>query len=48
MVHVEYDEKADATYMRLRKTKHDTSQELPENVVIDIDKKEHIIGIEVW
>ena len=47
MVRVEYDEKADAMYIWLRKAKYDISEELAENVVIDLDKTGRIIGIEV-
>lgn len=38
MVQIEYDEKADAMYIWLRKAKIDISEELAENVVIDLDK----------
>jgi hypothetical protein len=37
-VRVEYDEKADAMYIWLRKAKYDISEKLAENVVIDLDK----------
>ena len=47
MVRVEYDQKADAMYIWLRKAKYDTSEKLAENVVIDLDKNGRIIGIEV-
>jgi uncharacterized protein YuzE len=47
MVKVEYDEKADAMYIWLRKTRYDLSEELAENVIIDLDKDGRIIGIEV-
>jgi uncharacterized protein YuzE len=47
MVQVEYDQKADAMYIWLRKAKYDISEELAENVIIDLDKKGRIIGIEV-
>ena len=47
MVRVEYGEKADAMYIWLRKAKYDVSGELAENVVINLDKKGRIIGIEV-
>ena len=47
MVRVEYDKKADAMYIWLRKAKYDISEELSENVIIDLDKKGRIIGIEV-
>jgi uncharacterized protein YuzE len=47
MVQIEYDQKADAMYIWLRKAKYDISEELAENVIIDLDKNGHIIGIEV-
>jgi uncharacterized protein YuzE len=47
MVRVEYDQKADAMYIWLRKAKYDISEELAENVVLDLDKNGRIIGIEV-
>jgi uncharacterized protein YuzE len=47
MVQVEYDKKADALYIWVRKAKYDISEELAENVLIDLDKTGHIIGIEV-
>ena len=34
-------------YIWLRKAKYNISEELAENVVIDLDKNGHIIGIEV-
>ena len=47
MVRVEYDQKADAMYIWLRKAKYDVSEELAENVVLDLDKNGRIIGIEI-
>jgi uncharacterized protein YuzE len=47
MVQVEYDKKADAMYIWLRKAKYDISEELAENVIIDLDKNGRTIGIEV-
>jgi uncharacterized protein YuzE len=47
MVKVEYDRKADAMYIWVRKAKYDISEELAENVLIDLDKNGRIIGIEV-
>ncbi|MCL4430132.1 MAG: DUF2283 domain-containing protein [Chloroflexi bacterium] len=47
MVKVEYDKKADALYIWVRKAKYDISEELAENVILDIDKNGRIIGIEV-
>jgi len=47
MVQVEYDKKADALYIWVRKAKYDISEEIAENVILDLDKKGRIIGIEV-
>lgn len=47
MVKVEYDKKADALYIWVRKAKYDISEELAENVILDLDKNGRIIGIEV-
>ncbi len=47
MVQVEYDKKADALYIWVRKAKYDVSEELAENVILDLDKAGRIIGIEV-
>jgi uncharacterized protein YuzE len=47
MVRVEYDKKADALYIWMRKGKYDISEELADNVILDLDKTGRIIGIEV-
>jgi uncharacterized protein YuzE len=47
MVRVEYDSKADAMYIWLRKARYEISEELAENVIIDLDKRGRIIGIEI-
>jgi uncharacterized protein YuzE len=47
MVQVEYDKEADAMYIHIRKGKYDISEELAENVIIDLDKNGRILGIEV-
>jgi len=47
MVRIEYDSKADAMYIWLRKARYEISEELAENVVIDLDKRGRIIGIEI-
>jgi len=47
MVRVEYDSKADAIYIWLRKARYEISEELAENVIIDLDKNGRIIGIEI-
>ena len=45
MVRVEYDPKADAMYIWLRKAKYDISEELADNVVINLDKNVRLICI---
>ena len=47
MVQVEYDRKADILYIWVRKVKYDISEELAENVIIDLDKNGRIIGLEI-
>jgi uncharacterized protein YuzE len=47
MIRVEYDSKADALYIWLRKAKYEISEELAENVILDLDKRGRIIGIEI-
>ncbi|MGO8805367.1 MAG: DUF2283 domain-containing protein [Candidatus Bathyarchaeia archaeon] len=47
MVRVEYRETSDAMYIWLRNGKYDISEELAENVIMDLDKRGRIIGIEV-
>jgi len=39
MVRVEYDQKADAMYIWLRKAKYDISEELAENVIKELGKR---------
>ena len=46
-VRVEYDSKADSMYIWFRKAKYEISEELVENVAIDLDKSGRIIGIEI-
>jgi uncharacterized protein YuzE len=47
MVRVEYDSKADAMYIWFRKARYEISEELAENIVIDLGKSGRIIGIEI-
>jgi len=47
MIRVEYDSKTDAMYIWLRKAKYEISEELAENVILDLDKRGRIIGIEI-
>jgi len=44
---VEYDQNADAMYIWLRKAKYEISEEIAENVIIDLSKDGRIIGIEI-
>ncbi len=44
---VEYDENADALYITLRKGHYKISQEISEDVIIDLDKSCRILGIEI-
>jgi len=47
MIRVEYDSKADAMYIWLRKARYEISGELAENVILDLDKRGRIVGIEI-
>jgi len=47
MVRVEYDSKVDAMYIWLGKSKYEISEELAENVITDLNKNGHILGIEI-
>ena len=44
---VEYDSKADAMYVWLRRARYEISEELADNVIIDLDESGRIIGIEI-
>jgi uncharacterized protein YuzE len=47
VVKVEYDSKADAMYVWLRRARYEISEELADNVIIDLDESGRIIGIEI-
>lgn len=47
MVRVEYDSKADAMYVWLRRARYEISEELADNVIMDLDESGRIIGIEI-
>jgi uncharacterized protein YuzE len=47
MIRVEYDSKADVMYIWLRKARYEISEELAENVILDLNKRGRIIGIEI-
>lgn len=44
---IEYDKDADALYIVLRKGRYNISEEISDEVIIDLDKKCRIIGIEI-
>ena len=44
---ITYDKIADAAYMTLRKGKVAKTVEMSESVIVDLDKKGHLLGIEM-
>ena len=44
---ITYDKLADAAYMTLRKGKVAKTVEMSESVIVDLDKKGHLLGIEM-
>jgi uncharacterized protein YuzE len=44
---VEYDSDADAMYIGIRKGRYEISEEISDNVIIDLDKNCRILGIEI-
>lgn len=44
---IEYDEKADAAYIRINKGKVANSIEAEKNIIVDLDKNKKLIGIEI-
>ena len=44
---ITYDKIADAAYMTLRKGKVARTVEMSESVIVDLDKKGHLLGIEM-
>jgi uncharacterized protein YuzE len=44
---VEYDDQADAIYITLRKGRYKISEEISDDVVIDLDKNCRMLGIEI-
>lgn len=44
---IEYSKKADALYVYFREVKVARSKEVEEGVVVDLDKKGHIVGVEI-
>lgn len=44
---VEYDDRADAMYITFRKGKYKISEEISDDVIIDLDNDCRILGIEI-
>lgn len=44
---LEYDDDADAMYIGVRKGKYQISEEISDDVIIDLDKNCRILGIEI-
>ena len=45
---LEYDAQSDSTYIKIRETKSVESIESENGVILDIDKKRHLVGIEIF
>mgnify|MGYP001562912388 CR=1 FL=1 len=44
---IEYSKDVDALYIKLREAKITDSMDIEEDVTVDLDKKGHIVGIEI-
>ena len=44
---IRYDPEADALYIKLREGDYEISEEIREGIIIDFDKNNEIIGIEI-
>ncbi len=47
MSRIKYDAEADAMYIQVRRGKYEISEELAENIIIDLDKLGRVLGVEV-
>ena len=47
MASLEFDRDVDALYLRLRKGKVSSSEPLADNMVMDLDSKKRVIGLEL-
>ena len=47
MASLEFDRETDALYLRLRKGKVSSSEPLADNLVVDLDSKKRVIGLEL-
>jgi uncharacterized protein YuzE len=46
-MYITYDEKADAMYIKLKECKIFKTKEIDEDIILDLDEKEKLIGIEI-
>ena len=44
---IRYDPEADAMYIKLREGEYEISEEIREGIIVDFDKNNKIIGIEI-
>jgi Uncharacterized conserved small protein len=44
---LEYDSEADSAYIKISSGKVEESSEISEDVIIDVDKYQHLVGIEI-
>ncbi len=44
---IRYDPEADAMYIKLREGEYEISEEIREGIIVDFDKNNEIIGIEI-
>ena len=47
MASLEFDRKTDALYLRLRRAKVSSSEPLADNMVVDLDSKKRVVGLEL-
>ncbi|HXW94082.1 MAG TPA: DUF2283 domain-containing protein [Nitrososphaerales archaeon] len=47
MASLEFDRKTDALYLRLRKGKVSSSEPLADNMVVDLDSRKRVVGLEL-
>ena len=47
MASLEFDRKTDALYLRLRKGKVSSSEPLADNMVVDLDSRRKVLGLEL-
>ncbi|MBI3859123.1 MAG: DUF2283 domain-containing protein [Thaumarchaeota archaeon] len=47
MASLEFDREVDALYLRLRKGKVSSSEPLADNMLVDLDSKKRVIGLEL-